>query len=190
MHKQQGPGDQITMKGTFDGLYFGCLCHSTALSVPMRRGYGREALGMNGFGAMVILLVAWGADTTGIMMMYFWLWFCALLFQRLITVANRKKGIIPHSRYSGWPYVAMAFPGVKRESQAKGIVEPLICLVVGVALFSVSEVAGAFFIVGMFSMAVVEGTHRRFDEVRVQQMRDAEMEAQHTASMYRGEDNY
>jgi len=189
-NQEQGPGDKLTMRGSFDLLYFLSLCHSTCFSVFLRRGFGCEALGFNGFGAFIMLMLIAGADHTGLMTMYFWAWFLALLCQRMVTIGNKRKGIIEHSRYNGWPRVAMAFPGVKRESTARSVVEPLICLAAGLALGEFSEPAGTFIMAGAFSMTVIETADRHLQRQRAQRMHDAAIEMRNAAAMYRGRDNY
>lgn len=132
-----------------------------------------------------------GADETGGMMLYLYAWLVALVRQRAITIRNQMKGIYPHSqhsRYDGWPVLAMKF--CKRESTAKRWIEPLFCVVAGIAFFHVSEKLGAFVLMGSLSLTMVEGISSWIDRVRVQRLRDAESEMRRVNDLHRGVDNY
>lgn len=190
MQNQQpmGPGDKIDIRGTTNLLYTLALAHVTCISVFIRRGFGIEAIGINGVVAFIMLLVMWGQDPTGVMKLYFFAWILAMVVQRTISIRNRQKGVIEHSKYGGWPWMAMRF--AKREIIAKRVIEPILCVIAGLMVWQLSEVAGAFLMFGAMSMTIVQGMEWATDMMRVQRMRDATIEARRTAAMYRGESLY
>ena len=91
-----------------------------------------------------------------------------------------------HSRYTGFPSLAIKIPGFRSEKQAKAA-ECLLCLFVGVLLMPIDEGIGAFVAAGTFSLGFVEGVSREINRQRVQRMRDAQIEHQQLAERFRGE---
>ena len=181
-----GPGDHLTPQTCTNIVYQLAACHATCFQVFLRKDFGAEAFGkFTGPGAFIMLILAAGADR--IMMCYLWVWLIALLLQKARTSTNRQKGIIPHSRYNGFPAVAMKLFRSKTETQAR-TVEPVICLVAGIALMQVAETAGMFVAAGFVSTAIVEGSIRWIDHRKVQQMRDGQIDAERMSAMYRGEE--
>lgn len=187
MQKPQSPGDAVTPQSGVNFVFLIAYAHSICVTVFLRSGFGSEAFyGFTGPIAFVMVVLAAAEDKTGIMNFYFWAWLFALCFQRMLTIGNKRKGRpIPHSRYNGWPKVAMQLFRCKTETQAR-TAEPAICLVVGLTLYQVSPVAGAFVLAGVTSLMIVEGAYRWVDQRKAQQMHDAKIEAERMSAMHRG----
>ncbi len=158
--------------GAFRGsLYAIALVLTTCVTVFTRRRFGAEALGWNGLGAFLLLLFYAGSSPG--MQVYFCLWVLALLIQRCQTIWMGIRGHVEHSRYGGWPWLAIRF--AKNEMQAKAL-EVLLCLIAGGLLYSLSEAVGMFVIRCGFGMAVVQVIDRQVLAMQDRRMRDAEIE--------------
>ncbi|HZY72241.1 MAG TPA: hypothetical protein VFE22_03950, partial [Edaphobacter sp.] len=133
--------------------------HALCFLPFIRINFGAEAFaGLSGPIALIILLLVWGCDPTGTMMIYFWLWIAFLLCARLRMGLNRRNNVAIHSQYSGFPKVAMQLFRCKDELKARNI-EPVICLLVGIPMLYLSDVAGKFVMSGFASLMIVEGTY-------------------------------
>src|SRR5687768_3810987 len=119
-------------------LYFLASAHATALTPFIRRGFGINANGWNGFGAMILLLL-WccGDPQDELMGIYFLLWLGALTVQKCYTLKLIRQGMKIHSRYGGDPWLAMKVPFMRKDSTARRF-EPTMCLLIGVALLPIS----------------------------------------------------
>jgi hypothetical protein len=188
MPQQQpmGPGDHLTPKSGTNFLFMVAYAHSICLTVFLRSGFGSEAFyGFTGPIAFVMIVLAAGEDKTGIMGKYFFAWLFAIAFQRMLTIGNKRRGVIPFSGYNGFPKVAMQLFRCKTETKARTL-EPVICLTVGIGLYQVSQVAGVFVLAGVASLTIIEGSLRRIDQRKVQHMRDARIQAERMSAMYKG----
>lgn len=183
--KLDGPGDQLTPQNCTNIIYTLANCHAVCFQVFLRENFGEEAFGgLIGPGALVMLLLAAGSDP--IMFYYLALWLGMLICQRIQMGINRRKGLIPKSNYNGFPKVAMQLFRCKTETQAR-MIEPVICLLVGIPLMYYGfEVAGKFISAGAASMWVIETFSRQIDRRKIQQMRDAQIEAERLSAMYKG----
>lgn len=174
--KPMGPGDHLTPKNCTNIIHQLAMCHATCFHVFLRKDFGDEAFGgLTGPGAFILMVIMAGSDR--IMLMYFWVWLCALLMQRARSTTNRWKGIVVHSKCNGYAAVAMKLFRVRSEPQARKL-EPLLNLMVGIPMLYVSDVAGKFIALGAVSMWFVEGTIRWTDRRKMQAMRDAQIDAQ------------
>src|SRR5699024_1863919 len=107
--------------------------HATTLTVFLRRGFGSEALGWPGLWALLLLaLAALGSPVMGY---YLVAWLVALICQRALTLTSRERR---HSLDDGYPWLAMWL--AKNPASACGVVEPILCLVVGTVLGAMAEV--------------------------------------------------
>lgn len=175
------PADQLTMAGAFGGLYMIALVLTTCVTVFTRRRFGAHALGWNGVGAFVLLLLCAGSWPG--MLIYFWIWLAALIIQRSQTIRMELRGDYEHSRYSGWPWLTSRF--AKTERQAKALEVPL-CMIVGGLLCPLSEQVGMFVILCGFAMSVVLAIEGQAMAMQVRRMRDAEIEMRQAAERFRG----
>ena len=134
-NQPKGPGDQLSPQVCASLLTQAMSALATTVSVFVRTDFGEEAFGgFTGIGAFIILVFAAGADKTGVMFWYFWFWLIALLLQRSKTAANKRAGRIGHSRYNGFPKVAMLISRAKTETQARTI-EPVLCFFAGLVIY-------------------------------------------------------
>jgi hypothetical protein len=189
MQQKQHQGDgRPSIQGGTNLLWLGANCYSTCFTVFIRTGFGTEALGVNGVGAVILILIGMseGGDP-GAFLNFLYAWLCALVVQRVRTAKMVNAGLIEHSRYSGWPSLTLKlFPFIKSEMRAKGV-EPGLCAVAGVLLAPMSPPLAAFVFCGAFALAVVRGMEQQVNRMRVQQMRDAEIEHRQLAMRFRGE---
>ncbi|HVX13858.1 MAG TPA: hypothetical protein VHC22_21930 [Pirellulales bacterium] len=185
--KIDGPGDAMTPQNCTNIVQTLANAYATCFHVFLRTDFGDEAFGgLTGPGSMVIILLVWGSDTTGFMLYYFWLWIAFLLLQRMRQGLNRRLGRVAYSRYNGFPKVAKQLFRCKTETQARTI-EPVICLLVGIPLMYYDfEVAGKFITGGAAALWVVETSIRWADNRKVQQLRDAQIQAQRLSAMAKG----
>ncbi len=166
-------------------LYSLCYVHATTLAVFLRRDFGREALGLNAFLAMLLILVFYSLTADRAVFVFFVCWLAAQITQRVRTFRLIRSGEIFHSRYAGTPWLAMTVPLVRKESTARGLIEPLICLIAGALLCPVSENLGGFVMFGLFTFLIRNGIEREIVRKRVEQMHDAEIEQQFLANRFR-----
>lgn len=179
--------DQRPATSNGDALGFAwsvCHIHATALAVFMRRDFGREALGMNAFFAMLLILGFYSVTADRAVFVFFGCWLVAQITQRVLTFRLVRSGAIFHSRYAGYPWLAMKVPFV-RESAARGLIEPMLCLVAGALLCPVSENLGGFVMLGFLTFLIRNAIEMEIVRKRVEQMHDAEIEQRYLASRFR-----
>jgi hypothetical protein len=154
----------------------------------MRSNFSSGAFGLTAvLAALMMMLWAAASNSEGIFL-YLMLWFVAVAVQRVKAAARAKRGIYEHSRYSGWPWLAMKLlPLVKREDTAKRFVEPMICFVVGSLLCPISKPLGLFVMSGSFSIIFKFGIERQINYVRVQRLRDLQIEQRQLSERLYGE---
>jgi hypothetical protein len=163
--------------------------HATCFTVFFRSNFGVEALGFPGLTAF-LMMVVYGTLRAPEMFIYLGAWFIALLAQRMRTLRMVRQGCRVHSRYTGYPALAMKLPGVT-ERTAVVLVEPLLCLLVGAFLYcTVSQALGGFVMFGVASLLFRYGIEQQITRKRVQTMRDAEIEQRYLAERFRGGDEF
>jgi hypothetical protein len=182
-----GPGDAMTPQNCTNLVFTLAYAHALCFLPFLRINFGDQAFaGLSGPIALVMILLVWGSDPTGTMMVFFWLWIAFVLCQRLRMGLNRRNGVAICSQYTGFPAFTMRLFRCKTETQAR-MIEPVICLLVGIPIMLyVSDVAGKFIAAGAASVSIIEGTYRWIDNRKVQQMRDAKIEAERLSAMYKG----
>jgi hypothetical protein len=160
--------------GGDDGMYLTLSVLSTCITPLTRSGFGVEGLGMNALLAFVLIVALAGSipDMQG----YVGLWFFCLVMQRLSTLRNVRRGLVVHSRYAGYPYLAGRIVPFVRTESAVLIAEALICLGVGGLIYSVSPAFGEFIIVCAAAMFLKCLLDKAIVHKRIQRMRDAEIE--------------
>ena len=99
-------------------IYFFAGMHRMTLAVFTRKDFGTEAFNPHGLSAFFILLILGGAYP--VMMLYFYAWLITLLWHRYNSYRLRWKGLDGHSRYQGFPWLAMRWPGIKDERARAG----------------------------------------------------------------------
>jgi hypothetical protein len=173
-------------KRNFNLGYSFLLMHQRALVVPVRRGWGREALGMPCLCAFVLMCM-WAAFSRDIHM---WWWIGAwLVFQsvrRLESVKLARSGARIHSQYDG----TSAIRGDERK--AKLIGEPMMFGLAGFCFYLMYLDKGwpvqglpYFFMAGIFSLPFIEGVKATIWQRRTQAMSDARIEQEQAVTDYR-----
>jgi hypothetical protein len=162
----------------------GLLANAHAITVTpfLRRGFGSEALGVNGVAALVLILLYAGVTNSPEMVSFLWAWLAAVGCQRVYGFRQRANGEVVHSRYAGWPEVGMRF--AKTEKVARSVVEPLVCVVVGGCLWSLSEALGRFILLGSISLLVSRGLEQQVTRNRLRAMNDGQIEARYLSDVF------
>jgi hypothetical protein len=168
MENPQKKGDGLAV------LYFLCNIHATCISPFIRSGFGKNALGWNG--VLAFALLWYMACTEKGMGWYFAAWFIALILRRIQTFRMLRRGELIHTRYSGYPWLAMKCPFVRTEHTAQLFVEPMGCIVAGVLLAHLSPGMGGFVLFGFVSFIVRAGIEGIITEKRMERMQDAMIE--------------
>jgi hypothetical protein len=185
MQKQQkAPGDMLTPEESFNFLFVVAKCFATSLVVFTRHTFGKEALGINGLGAFILIpLYATFAKVPD--MFGFWgIWLCAVVVQRLRTLVVVSRGTVMHSRFGGYLWVGSLF-GIVKSYKAAQFIEFIVCLGAGNLLKSVSPGVGSFVMAASGALLIVALIENQALEMKVQRMHDAEIEMQTMADMYR-----
>jgi hypothetical protein len=172
--QQQSGG--LRPEDAFGLLYNLANTHKSAIAVMLRRDFGSEALSWNAFFAMILIFMCYAITADKGMLAYLGIWFVCQVMQRARTARLLSGGAVIHSRYAGYPYMAMQMPFVRSLSTATGFVEPMMCLVGGAMLCSVSQALGVFIMIGFMSFIVCNGIEKEIRRKRLERMRDAEIE--------------
>ena len=116
---------------------------------------------------------------------YFWLLYLLMQLRARIESARMiARGEYVHTHYNGWPRVARFFPKMN-ELKIKGSMEPVITIVIGAALLSVSVPLGSYLIFAGLSLGVTHGVIQSVDRARALDMNDAFIEQQQSAERFR-----
>jgi len=182
---QQPQNDRHEMQGAFNLVFLLLSGHASCLTPFLRKDFGKEAMTRSGIVAF-LLLIAWGsfANSAG-MWLLLQLWLVAMLLQRLKGIQNRRRGVVVHSRYSGYPWLSWKlFPWMKDETTARGA-DGILCIGLGLALAQVDPGVGWFIGVGGLSLMFCEALIVDIRKKRLEAMGDAEIEQRDLADHYR-----
>ncbi|HWB08658.1 MAG TPA: hypothetical protein VG826_05520 [Pirellulales bacterium] len=172
----QPPGDQITIRGSLNFVYYAALVHARCITPFLRNQVGENNRLLT-FLAFIVLLVYAANDPriNGLVV----LWVIGVLVEKYDTHRRRKRGELIHSYYSGTPLVCMVIPGIT-ERTAKLLIEPLIFLVLGFLMLNDHgwEIFGRLFVNTGVALIIVELFDRRVQEQREQAVVDARIEVQ------------
>lgn len=175
----------VSPRESLNWLKFLADAHAACLVPFFRTRFGTEGIGVSGLAAFVLILAYAGFARAPEMLTYFWAWLFAVVVQRCRTWRLVLSGWQEHSRYTGWPWLAMQLPFVRGELVAKGVGEPALCLVVGTLLCSISDALGQFVMVGFLSIGIGTAIDIQADRMRLRRMRDAAIEQRQLAQWYR-----
>jgi hypothetical protein len=185
MRQQQQQDNGPDKKQSLDIIYSLCLMHQRAMVVPLRKGWGKEALGLPCLLALGLMFFWAGFSRDPLMWGYLGFWFLCQMVRRLESLRLAARGIKVHSRYDGWPHFALRIRGVGNENIAKLFVEPLAVFFAGLCFLALSDELHTprnglplFLMLGIFSLPMVEGIKRMIRGKRVQSMMDARLEQQ------------
>jgi hypothetical protein len=154
----------------------------------MRRGFGVECPGLAGLLALGFMLIYAVKTRTPAMLWYMAAWLVMVAYRRLETFRLVRSGVPLHSRYAGFPWLGMKLPTVKTVAGALNA-EIVLCLAAGVLLRPASEAVGGFFLLSGFGLTMVRIIDVQATKMRVQRMRDAEIEQRYLADLYRNKRN-
>ena len=185
MKDRQQESILMTPSEAFNIFYFACNVHASCISPFIRKDFGAQHHRNYGLFTTILLLVVAGEDRSGLGTLYFFAWLAAVIFRRIETFMLMKKGTIIHSQYAGYPWLAMRFPFVRKESFAMGIIEPEMCLATGIALLPLSEPLGLLFMGGFISFLSRNGIERDVVKKRIQAMHDARIEQEYYSRLFR-----
>src|SRR5690349_15604848 len=113
---QQMPSDKFTVRGAANVGYVVANGWSACLWPFMRRGFGMEALGVTGLVGLGIQLLCICIAGAPEMVGYMFVWLGLVLYHRARSWRAERRGEVQHSRYAGYPWLAMWCPFVKRQS--------------------------------------------------------------------------
>jgi hypothetical protein len=183
--QQNQQSQRLQSEDMFGAIYFFCNIHASAIANVIRRDFGREALGWNSFLAMFVILFLYAGTADKAMLALLGVWFVCQVMQRIRTYRLLRGGAIIHSRYAGYPYLAMKVPFVRSLATATGIIEPMMCLIAGTLLCTVSVNLGGFIMLGFVSFMVRNGIEKEIQRKRIERMRDAEIEQRWFSHVYK-----
>ena len=184
MPQEQNNSTKISSGTALGLIYLFANSHATAITPIIRNSFGAEAFHPYGLVALLLMLALTDGRWASGMGIYLLLWFIALIIRRIQTFHLRQKGIITHSRYRGYPWLAMKFRFIKDVEQAKGF-EPFMCFLIGAAVCPVSETLGFFIMAGLVSLGVCMCIDKLIVFKRVQQMNDAVLEGEYYAEEFK-----
>lgn len=160
--------------------------YATAIVPFIRKDFGTAFFGLNGVVAVLVMMVFGAMENDDTMLRYMFLWFIFVAAHRLDAARNYRKGKVIHSRYVGNSWLATKLSPKSKRKTVQMLIEPAFCLIAGVLFSPYSPGIGKFLILGALAVMLFNGSQRALMEQRVRQMRDAHIEQQATAEMFRG----
>ncbi len=177
MFQQQQQNDR-EMDGAFNFAYLVMKALAACLWPFMRVHSGKESLGIHALLTVFIIITFACWANTEALWIYFMAWLLAALKQKAMRIQAAKKGIIPHSRYDGYPWLASKlFPFIKTEMNLKAA-EGFLGMGLGGLLTYLDPALGMLLIISGIAILFIESFNVEVRKRRVQQMRDAQLEMQ------------
>ncbi len=185
--------DSLNLKNSFNFIHMLAGCMATTIVVFIRQGFGSEALGFRGIGAVILLLLAVVLTNQPIFLYYLVAWVGALIFQRIQTSLLVRQGGRFHSRADGYPVLATLF--TSSVTVAKLIVEPALCFLASLGLGIAADKwdsdslasLSSWLLWGSMSLAIDHGVYEALQYRRLQGMRDARIEQEELMRRYQEE---
>lgn len=184
MPQQQEQSTKVSSGDALGIIYNLATCHAVALTPIIRSRHGSEAFGIRAVVALVIMALFTEGRWTSPMGVYLAIWLIFLVYRRIETLNNWRKGNRIHSRYIGDPWLAMRFRFIKDEKQARTF-EPVMCLLLGAALAVFSPVLGGLVMAGFVSLGLCMAIDHFAVYKRLQHMSDAAMEGEYFGEEFR-----
>lgn len=183
MFQQQQQNDKPDMKGAFNIAYVFLKSHALTGRVFLSTDFGPESIGFAGMVGFVLILVYGGVMNSYAMFLFLFAYLLAVIAQRMKQFQNRRNGVMLHSHYNGYPWLALRlFPKLKeRDGRA---VEAFMCLAIGWLLTHVDPAVGWYVMGCFFSILLSEGFDAECRRRRLQAMHDAVLEEQALARDY------
>jgi hypothetical protein len=183
MNKSDTQPREPSFRTSFNLAYLLASSHATCLTPFLHFGFGSAAFGINFLGAIAIMMLYGSEAPCDAMADFMAVWFVAIVAQRICTACLLRRGWRLHSRYDGYPWLAMRLPWINTELRALAI-EPFLCLLAGELLRPVSPGIGQFVTAGCVSLAVKCGIERQVRLRRLRQMQDAVLEGEYYAAQF------
>lgn len=179
-------GDGWNMQAGVNLLHWLFNGQAACIAPFLRQGMGVNYPGADGLVGLVMILAYGSVTGDRWMLTYFWGWLIAIILRRIESFRLQRRGEVLHSRYTGTPLV-LKFRFIKRETTAKNIVEPMLCVVIGALLCPVSEALGQFVMLGAISLMGQRAIESQVNINRVRKMRDLEIEQRMLGEWFRGQ---
>lgn len=153
----------------------------------MRTHFGRHYFGVPS--AIVLIgLPMWSLlwpEHDPAALLVFWLLFIVMqLRARIESMVMIARGDIVHTRYNGHPRLARLLKRVPQE-KIKSHIEPLIAIVLGVALLELSPPLGSYLIAAGCALAAVGQVIESVSRARALQLHDVWLEQRDAADAFR-----
>lgn len=182
--QQQQQKPNPTANDYLGAIYVVCDAYRCLVGPFLRYGQGAEAYSIKAFIVFVILLTFAAAERDPALWAFLALWIVALIFRRVQSVRLRKHGVI-HSRYAGDPWLAFKVPFVKSDYTARGLIEPVICFLAGIAICPLSVNLGGLLMLGWPAMFIHAAIEKEIHRKRMERMADAQIDAQWYGDRFR-----
>lgn len=161
-------------------IYWVTTLHAMCVLPFLRSGFGREALGVPGFLAFILLLSC--ALASPVCAGFFLTWLGMVIYRRVETFRLLRQGAQLHSRYAGYPSLALRVPFVRTVETATGFWEPALAFLGGLMLCPLAEGFGGFIMLAGFSLMVRNGIEGEITRKRIERMQDAKIEGEFYSS--------
>jgi hypothetical protein len=184
MRMPHEPPKEMTVQDSVNLTYFACTCLATVTTPFIRIGFGREALGFPGLGAVAIMILWGGLNASPMTLRYLALWLVALAIQRTVSISHWMRGIPVHSRFAGHSWLVGGI--CKWEKVTRLVLEP--ALVIGVGYFVaglLSPKLGMLLMASGAGLWMVHCLEYWAEAVRVGSLTDARFEMERMAALYR-----
>ena len=180
--QQQDSTTKVTRGDALGIIYLFAATHVAALSPIIRSCHGSESFGGKAICALVFMAALTDGQWASPMGIYMIVWFAALVYRRFETFNLWRKGVAIHSRFIGYPWLAMKV--IKDPEKARGF-EPFMCFLIGAALCVISPAVGLLFMGGLISLGVCMGIEQFGVYQRVKHMHDAVIEGEFFAEEFK-----
>jgi len=181
------PGGRMTIQDTTNLTYVALKAFATCFTVFTRHSFGTEALGLSGVLACAGIFIYANVQRSPEMFFYFWVWLLALIMQRARSLRASRHGHRLHSQNRGYPWLGYLLPGVK-SYWAAAFVECCAVMACAAVAAPFSKAMAGFFFWGSIAMLFLGRLEHHAITMELRRMRDAEIEMQTRADLYRSQD--
>lgn len=186
----QTPGLREQYAAGLSWLAFICQVLETSAVVFLRREFGARYFGGQAAAVIPVALLyclAWQGHDIRPMFIFLGLYLLLCLKGRISGWRARRKGVLMHSRYSGYPSVMRMRPfrGWLSEKAAKGVIEPVCVAGIGIALMEASEPLGTYLLIAAVGLMLSMGFSVAWQQQRVMDAQDAYLTQREDAKLFR-----
>jgi hypothetical protein len=182
---QKSGFDQLDKRDAFTIVFVFLKSLATCIVVFTRHTLGPDALGWNGIGALLLILLYGTFANVPEMLAFLCFWLIALAVQRVRTACAIGCGLKLHSRDGGVPWLGYLLQ-IGKNYRLAIFMEFVIVFAAGLLLCSVSKALGQFVVAGAWSTLLVYLIERRAIQMEIRQMQDAEIDMRTRAEIYQG----